>query len=167
MKAKIALTLCVICVLLLMSCASSPPPERTSSDDCLVIIKTEIINPQMVPTARAFKFDFSGAYPSVFIGNAFTAAKIGEPGVEIKTVSTFVRGQSMGASAKINAGIALPYKPGQLVIADFVFVITYTKVDEHTYGSGISLRKITESERGSILEDLRSSGDYSGWMNQE
>jgi hypothetical protein len=170
MKTTIALVL-LASFLALTGCASlaqiggpATVPKLTSPDDCLVIIKTETINPEKIPEGRAYIFNLSGNYPTVYADFKFAAFKISEPGVELKSISSHVGVGFTGDKASDEVGMVLPYDPGRLVIADIVFVQTYKKIDSSHATSSVKFRKITNEEKEKLFTFLSSSEKYSAWL---
>jgi hypothetical protein len=163
MRAAGALFAIVLLALSISGCASAP--AKKSDDDCLVIIMTETINPSRVEEARHYEFSFTGTAPTVRVKPHFTPVLLHEPGVQIAAISSWVQGDNVrGSKSNDKTELLLPYAPGKLVIADFVFVQTYKQENNRTISCGVKLRQISPEEKGKLIAYLKADAGYAPWF---
>lgn len=154
----------LLAVFLLFLQACSSVPEKQTEDDCMVVMLCETKNPENLPIGRMYKFHFTGEIPPVSMNSSYSTVIIREPGIKLKAITSSVAGNYTGERSEHEAGVLLPYEPGKLVVAEFVFVRTYKKVSDNTVQSSIDLRKITREERERLLAKLRLNKKYSAWF---
>jgi hypothetical protein len=141
-------------------------PEKVNPDECLVVIKTEFINPYNLARGRELTFKFSGDYPPSVVGQYswdFNVVVVRESGVMLKSVDTIFQGGYRGEAWELAANMPLPYEPGRTVIADFVFVDKIEQVAEHRYTTNLGFRKITAEERDQLRQMLDSDDLFASW----
>lgn len=153
---------------LLWGCANLPP-KPASPDDCLVIFKSDFIRDADVnPEAQwslVYKYKFSGDYPEAFVRTDYSLVVVREPAVEMKSVSSQVS-SSMYCGPRSEypiKNLLLPYKPGYLVVADYVFENKISHSGDRGFYSSWRLRPITEKERTDLLDLLRSDPAFASW----
>jgi hypothetical protein len=142
-------------------------PAKATSEDSLVVIKTEFINPDNLPRGRELCFQFSGDYPVSWVGQYswdYNLVVIREPGVMLQSIGTSVQAGFRGNAWEPEANRPLPYEPGRIVIADFVFVHKITKTAEHAQMTSLGFRKITAQEKEDLTQALRSDDRFASWM---
>jgi hypothetical protein len=156
----------------LVGCASGGVPAKKSSDDCLVLIRTKVINKTGEPMARKYFFFLSSGYPKMKApsnADGFMVAAIREPGVKIVRVETSVNTDegAFGASASYPVDILLPYKPGEVLSADFCFTTELTKAGPGK-GNLVSSKfeKLTEADKAVLAEDFWNTEGSSSWRKQ-
>jgi len=162
MKTRTTMLIAVVLTLLAAGCVSVPQPA--SPDDCLIAVMTETINKDHLEEGRDYRFVLSGAYKPVLIKAKVTLIQVSEPAVSIQGISSSVKGQFTGDSSMDKANILLPYDPGRIMIADFVFVKKYERVNAQSITSNIKLRKITPEEKAKLLDYFKSEKAYDGWL---
>jgi hypothetical protein len=145
-------------------CASVP--AKATSDDSLVVIKTEFINPDNLPRGRELNFQFSGDYPVSWVGQyswGYNLVVIRESGVMLKSIGTSVQAGFRGNSWEPEVNLPLPYEPGRIVIAVFVFVHKVAKTGDHSQTTNLGFRKITDQEKDDLMQELKSDGRFASW----
>ena len=150
--------------LMLVGCASIP--AKVTPDDSLVVIKTEFVNPDNLPRGREIRFNYSGDYPPSWVGQYswdFNIVVIKEPGVTLKTISTQLQANFRGEPWEEVVNWTLPYEPGQIVIADYVFVRKIEKTGEHSQSGSMGFRKITDQEKADLMAAIKSDGRFGSW----
>lgn len=90
---------------------------------------------------------------------ALLAIKIRSPGSRITKISSTVdQTRASGEEFKLELDIALPYSPGKLVIADFIFVHTLELKSGNTIWSDFNFVKADEISKRSALSKLKEKG---------
>jgi hypothetical protein len=153
-----------VVALVLAGCASFP--AKVTSDDCLVVIRTQFVNPFNAPRGREITFKFSGNYPPSVVGQYswdFNLVVVRENGVMLQSIGTSLQGGFRGPEWEGQANLPIPYQPGKIVIADYVFVDTITQTEEHRYSTSFGLRKITNEERDALQQMLDNDDRFASW----
>jgi hypothetical protein len=149
----------------LVGCVSAP--EKTSLDDCLVIVKSDFVkNPLLTDeqqSGRYYQFELSGGYPKTTIRKDYTTLVVKEPAVGVTAMLSGVQPPNIGPVSRDKLDISLPYKPGYIVVADFVFVKKTESTSANMYMTRWSLRKITDAERADLLERFKNDSDFKDW----
>ncbi|HVP19127.1 MAG TPA: hypothetical protein VMU36_09030 [Spirochaetia bacterium] len=164
---------CLLCVQLLLTalliagCASAP--AKSSSQDSLVVIKTDIINPDGLPLGRDFYLNYSGDYPSSRLGDnlgKYLTVVIRDGSAMTASIGTQTKAGFIGAKAEYPFVVPLPYERGTIVVADFVLIFAMTRASEHPNGfmSKIDVRKITNEEKEALMKVFRGDGAYAEWF---
>jgi hypothetical protein len=156
----------VTAILVLLSFSASAAPSITSPDDCLIVIKSDSVdNPYLTYNeqhCRVYQYNFSGDYSPVIINDKYTIVVVREPAVSVKSISSGTNFNWRGPANDNKFGAVLPYKPGYLMIADFVFVTKAVKSGRNIMTSYFS-RKITDAEREELLEHFRNDSAFVQW----
>ncbi len=156
------------------SCITSSVPVRITSDDCLVLIKTEIENPENLTLARTFKLSVSGFDAPFKVRNtadAFIAVKIRTDDVKIISVSSDVTSEGFrGDSTDVELNIPLPYEPGEVVAADFKFVQFYftssgRQSSEKSITVSTDFKIPSAEEKAELVKDVKSMEEYISWID--
>jgi len=154
----------------LLICCATMPSKPSSPDDCLVVIKSDfIVNlemPQASQDARYYVMKLSGDYKPVRVQPVYSTAVVREPAVMVTSIYSQVQANGFSGNPfeYTVKNVILPYKPGSLVIADFVFVKESKKVSESgRFITHTSFRKITDQEREELLAQLRNDPDLVSW----
>jgi hypothetical protein len=156
-------TLVLILIFAATSCATTYP-ERYSSDECLVIVSTELINPESLPVGRKYAFRLADG-TIVSIGEKeFVAFKVYAPGMTIERISSRVESEYTGNRSQDNVDLPLPYIPGEVVVADYEFVHKLSRKDQSTILSDASFRKIEPGVAERLLVKLRAENGYAAWF---
>ena len=168
MKMPLFITASLLCLTLLSNCTSTPKYQMTSAEDCLVVMKVDMqagTSAGHALNARIYQYLFTGDYPPATLDRKWAMVVIREPTVRVKELYSRISPNSRfrGPDGHDSLDIPLPYKPGWLVVADFVFVQKITKGMED-YSADISLRRITETEREELLETFRNDPAYAMWQ---
>jgi len=167
MRTKILHAGLVTAILVLFPFFASAVPTITSPDDCLIVIKSDSVdNPYLSYNeqhCRVYQFNFTGNYSPVIIKDKYTMVVVREPAVSVKSVSSGTNFNFRGASTDDKFKVLLPYKPGYLVIADFVFVTKAVKSGRSIMTSYFP-RKITDAEREDLLKQLRNDSAFAKWQ---
>lgn len=170
MKKAIRLLFAVALVATIASCSTTKGfPQRMSSDDCLVVIRTTIQNDDDMPVARRYFFQLSGDYPIMRVtGNSdgFVVARIRESGVSITGISSDISiwKNVTGDSFSAPLSRALPYKPGEVVVADFSFVQVLTKTGYKTFSNNWQFAEMSKEEKDALVERLRALKRAESWF---
>jgi hypothetical protein len=156
----------VFFAILFSCCASAPKPA--SPDDCLVVIKSDFIYgvgmTQEGIDVRHYQLKFSGDYKPARIQKGYSVVVVREPAVRIKAIFSQVQSNSYtGNPYEYPVDIILPYKPGFLVVADFVFVKETKAAGGRGFMEYTSFRKITDQEREALLAQLRGDPAFVSW----
>jgi hypothetical protein len=160
-------------IVLLASCATTafPPsafPPRKTSDDCLVLIRTTIANKDNVPTAREYHFKLSSGNATITApddNDGFMFVFVREPGVKIVGLTSEVNkylfsGNSLDEPLEVD----LPYKHGEVVVADFTFVQTLEKLDEYHFISSFDFQKTSDESKAALIEKFRKKDGAKSWL---
>jgi hypothetical protein len=156
-------------VVLLNACASTSSKSliKKTSDDCLVLIKTTLTNKSRVPTAFTYYFKLSNDYPTLAASHHtddFMTVLIREPGVKIVSLSTRITdSQVKGESSNLPFDFTLPYKPGEVVVADFSFANILEKVDTYNFISHFDLPTMTPEAKDALLEQFLKTKAAASW----
>jgi hypothetical protein len=157
----------------LASCATtaSPPnyfPPKKTSDDCLVLIHTTIVNKDHVPVARQYNFKISSGYATMTASqdsDSFMIVFVRESGVKIVGITSEVNGYKItGDSLDEPLDIDLPYKPGEVVVADFTFVQTLEKSSENHFISSFEFQGTSDESKAALLEQFRKREGAQSWL---
>jgi len=144
-------------------------PEKAASDESLVVIKTEFINPENLDRGFEIFFNYSGDYPSSWVGQYswdFNVVVAREPGLKLLSYGGRVQGNMRGEAADYDANLPLPYEPGRIVIADFVFSHKMEKTAEHHFLSTTGFRAITAQEKEDLMKALKADGRFASWTKE-
>jgi hypothetical protein len=144
-------------------------PAKAASDESLVVIKTEFINPENLARGYEVFFNYSGDYPSTWVGQYswdFNVVVIREPGVKLLSYGARIQANMRGDSKDYEADLPMPYEPGRIVVADYVFSHRIEKTAEHKYMSYIGFRKITAQEKDDMVQALKADGRFASWMKE-
>jgi hypothetical protein len=150
--------------------SSAPALAQSNNASCLIVFKLEVINPQSSRATRDYRLDFSGEnVPSVSIPDTGESIsfRISGPDVKLHDIIGSLRGGLTGANNATNLFYALPYSPGQVVIANYVIQRTIKEISMLHYSDGVSLRKITARERRELWDKLQTRQDVAGWTLAE
>lgn len=150
---------------LLAGCASIP--ARATSDDCLVVIKTVFENPDNLDRGRELVFNFSAGYPESWVGQYswdYNLVVVKEPGVVLQTIGTRVQVYYRGDESEHAIDLPLPYEPGRIAIADYVFVYRIEKTGERSMTSSMRFRDITADEKSALLALITSDPGFASWV---
>jgi hypothetical protein len=165
MKAWIGVMVALL-VIGFSGCASFP--TKGTADDSLIVIKTEIVNSENLPRGYEIVFHYSGGYPDSWVGEyswTFSAVKVREQGVTLQSLSMQISGRFRGDEPTYPVNMPLPYEPGRVAIADFVFVHRIQSAG--TSGgqqSNLEFRKITQQEKDDLMQTLTADGRFASWM---
>lgn len=155
-------------IAILASCATTSFHLKKTSDDCLVLIRTTVVNEDKAPTAREYHFKLSSGYATLTAPNdteGFMVVKIREPGVKIVGVTSDVnRALATGDSMDEPLDVDLPYKHGEVVVADFTFTQTLEKLDEHHFVSSYDFQKTSDESKAALLEQFRKKEEAKSWL---
>ena len=163
MKVRIVPAIVLLGLALFMGCQSAPAPNN--ADDCLVVIKTETDNPKNLEMLRKYQYNFSSGYKWRIAERNFTLVQIKEPGVQVETISSYINdNNAVGNTSKDEVKLPLPYMPGRLVVADFVMILIYRRIDDTHFQSGYKLRKVTTKEKEDMLASFKSNRGYAKWF---
>ena len=153
--------------LVIWGCSSIP--ERAASEESLVIIKTEFFNPFNLARGYEMAFTYSGDYPASWVGQYswdFNAVVVREPGVLLKTVSPHIQANMRGSGNDLPVDFILPYEPGRVAVADFVFVQRIEKVGDNSSQIYWSFRTIKPQEKEDLMQAFKADGRFASWMKE-
>ena len=162
---KVVLVLGALTLLVVSGCSSIPP--KTASDECLVVIKTEFVNPDSLPRGFELVFNYSMGYKASWIGEYswdYNLVAIKGPGVEIESIGTRIQANFRGETPEYAVHIPLPYEAGTIVIADFAFVQSIKKTAEHSQSSSFDFRKLTDEEKQDLMKTFSEDPSFASWM---
>lgn len=170
---KYILPILSICLfsMYLVSCASiDHPTQRLTSDDCLVIIPTTLVNNYQLPTARDYFFHFSN-YPSsikvIKDSKSYIAISVNRDDVLLlKLTSNIGENSVTGKEFKQELSIPLPYKRGEVIVADFTFEQVLTRIDARTMQSSYDFVDTKPEIREYCLERFLNSKYGNDWTNK-
>lgn len=152
---------------LLAACSTIPSPN--TADDCLVYIKTETsigadVSPA-IATSRYYQLQFNANYDPVFVGDKYSVVRISEPGVKIKGIETGLvsSGYIHGEHTVMKADLNLPYQPGHVVVADFIFIKEVKMSGSNTFFANLTVRAYKPGEREALQNEIKDDGKFDGW----
>jgi hypothetical protein len=144
-------------------------PQKAASDESLVVIKTEFINPENLDRGFEIFFNYSGDYPSSWVGQYswdYNVVVVKESGLKLLSYGGRVQGNMRGESKDFDVDLPLPYEPGRIVIANFVFSHKIEKTAEHHFLSTTGFRAITAQEKEDLMKALKADGRFASWMKE-
>jgi hypothetical protein len=165
MKRLLLYPVVALAALLFAGCASIP--ARATSDDCLVVIKTVFENPDNLDRGRELIFNFSAGYPAAWVGQYswdYNLVVVREPGVVLQSIGTKVQVSYRGEKSEHAIDVPLPYEPGRIAIADYVFVYRIEKSGERSMMSSMRFRDITDAEKDDLLALIASDPGFASWV---
>jgi len=148
----------------LVGCSSVP--AKVHESDSLVVIKTEFINPERLPRGFEVRFHYSGGYDDSWVGQYswdFAVIVVRERGVMLESLGTQLQAQYRGQTPVNQVNLPLPYEPGRIAIADFVFSHKIEKTAEREQMSTFGFRRITAEEKNDLIAELRADERFAGW----
>jgi hypothetical protein len=158
----------VALVTLTVSCATNSFPPKKTSDDCLVLVRTTIVNKDNSPIAREYRFVLSPSNTTFAVPNdseGFVIFMIREPGARIIGLTSQVNmARFTGESFDEPLDFELPYKHGEVVVADFTFTQTIEKTSEYHYTSRFDFQKTPDDSKAAILEKFRKMEGAQSWQ---
>ncbi len=154
--------LAVSMILLITGCVSVP--QKKGPDDSLVVIMCEIANPDKLSLGRKYKLHFSCDTSPVLATPHFVTVLVREPGVELISVRSWLTSEYTGKSTVDDFKILMPFNPGKLIIADFVFLRKAKKIDDRSVSFSYEFRKITKEERDLLMTKLRQNRSFAQWL---
>ncbi len=144
-------------------------PEKVTPDDCLVVIKTTFENPKKHPILRNYYLNFSNIYDKKMISKKkedYMLIVIDNDQTTIESVYTkIIGGNTTGNTTGWDVDIPLPYKPGELVVADFCFIQTITKNGPNSYTTDGDFYILDKEERDQILTSYSNMEEFQDWFN--
>jgi hypothetical protein len=158
------LVLLAVVSLAFVGCASIP--SKASSNDCLVVIKTEFINPDNLPRGRELTFNFTGGYAPSLVGQYswdYCLVVVREPGVILQSIGTQVQAGYRGRDGQPTANLPVPYEPGKIVVAEYVFVHKIVQTEMHGQTSSLEFRRITAQEKDDLTRVLDADNRFASW----
>ena len=161
---KASWALALMCAFLLAACATVP--EKATEADSLVVIKTEVSNPRGLERGHEMVFHFSGGYPDSWVGQYswdFNLVVVKESGVMLESYGAVLQA-GRGESKVHPVNFPLPYVPGGVAVADFVFTMKIEETAMYETTTTTGFRRITQQERDQLVETLRKDGRFTGWM---
>jgi hypothetical protein len=156
-----------VCIAFLVSCVTVAFPPKKTSDDCLILIRTTIVNKDNAPSAREFHFKLSSGatITAPHDTEGFMAVMIREPGVKIIRLTSDVnQALATGDSLYEPLDIDLPYKHGEVVVADFIFAQTLEKADERRFLSSFDFQNTSDESKAAVLEQFRKKEEAKSWL---
>lgn len=142
---------------LLVGCATTSPYERLTSDDCLVLVPTQLSNPDNAPLARRYVLHFDRG-PDRRVENVregYVLVPIREFCRLTGLSSSVASDEATGEAFEVRISQDLPYRPGELLVADFTFRQTVKKVAEHRFSTAWDLvptgAELAKRTRGEFL----------------
>jgi len=155
-------------VLAFVGCAGGPPKLKTSGD-CLIVVKSDFIQNAKLSAgsqaSRDFEFVFSGDYAPVDVKRDYTMFVVKEPAVMVSKIRGKLRPGWVGKPYVITCAKILPYEPGRVVVADFVFEVRAEKDKmENWYYQKVTLRNTKDQEREEMLEKFRADPAFASWV---
>jgi hypothetical protein len=160
--------------LVLASCVSvsaNPVPPKASSDDCLVLLRTEIVNKSSlsnVSSTKHYGFRFSDGLPAREVSTmAVDYVPIVVKNAETKIVELYSyvdRSMATGNDDKHALNVALPYKPGEVIVADFEFVVTITEPSTGTLYTGLNFVDVSPVQKDNTLKLFAKDKNAKTWM---
>jgi hypothetical protein len=144
-------------------------PAKTAPEESLVVIKTEFINPENLSRGFEMFFNYSGDYPSSWVGQFSWdyVVVIREAGVKLLSYGGRIQAGMRGEFPDYEVDIPLPYEPGKIVVADYVFSHRIEKTAEHKFMSHIGFRDITAQEKEDLMQALKADGRFASWMQED
>jgi len=162
------LSFAVAAMLYAASCTTIP--AKGTSDDCLVVIKTVIVNPDNLALGRDYLLNYSGDQSPSRLGDnngEFVFVRVRSENVETSTISTGARPGMTGPSQQYEFIHRLPYQPGSIVIADFVFEWSTWRTFEGHFMSSVKVRKISDEEKANLMSQLKQDSRFASWFQTE
>jgi hypothetical protein len=150
-------------------CATSGSPlERRTSDDCLVLIRTTVRNPDNAPTVRKYEFSLSVEAPALEASNfqeGYMAVLLREPNVKLVMLKSRIQKGSniRGDSFDQPLDLDLPYKPGEIVVADFVFAQKLVRDSPNEFTTSYEFVNTSDTDRRSILDRFKKTKAAQSW----
>lgn len=162
MKTRNAILALAILTLAFSGCATAP--AVSSPDDCLVVIPCKTVNNGGAGESRYYQFTFTGDTKPVKANSDYAFVVLHQPGVETTGIESWVGSDARGKQWKDEVKILMPYEPGRLVIADFVFVRTFTKKSANETLSDIDIQKLSAYEKSSLLDKFKADSAFAKWF---
>lgn len=159
----------VLIIFLISSCATTISRDKLTSDDCLVLVKTKIENPDKLKVARTYRFnitDFQAVISVPKKEESIVYIKIRNDSTYIEAISSNVTDKEYtGTRSKDESEFLLPYAPGEVVVADFIFIQTIKKISSRKMSSSISFEQISSSEKDSLLKINSEDSNFDSWWD--
>ena len=155
----------MLAALMISGCSSIP--GKAGSSESLVVIKTEFINPDNLLRGYEVDFNYSRDYPHSWVGQYswdFNVVVVKESGVELESITAQLSGRFRGKGGAYAVHFPLPYEPGRIAIADFVFVHKIQKAAGNSQSSNFSFRQIADQERADLMQTLKADDRFASWM---
>jgi len=169
---KVTITLCLVIVAQIIGLAScATVPKKTSPEDCLVLIRTTLINETGQASVRDYSFYFSDDIKPVIVddrNNSFTMVRVRKAGVMlVKLHSKIVSSDFSGAESNQDTDFDLPYKAGQVIIADFAFVRRI--VGNRDIGIMIytDFKRLSPEEKDALMEEAVKNKIIQKWEGNQ
>jgi hypothetical protein len=154
-----------------VSVSMHPIPVKGSSDECLVLIRTAVENKTSLSNMSSIKhygFRFSDGLPAKEVSNTYidyVSVVVKKEGTKITELYANIdRSMATGQDTKHALDISLPYNPGAVVVADFVFVQTLTEPSSGYVSTSLNFVEITPAQRDDILKRFAKSKNANSWM---
>jgi len=149
----------ILAACIAVACASGGVPPRETSDDCLVLIRTMVENPSALNNARRYYVTLNDGQKRIKLpdqSKGILAIKIREPGIRIVAISSDVdQSQATGNSFDSDVDLPLPYKPGEIAVADFLFVHKLMKSKiENMVLSDFDFREANPDAQAILLQEF-------------
>jgi len=169
MEEKYRLLAVLIVLCLLAGCMTYGVPEKQSDEDCLVIVKTKVENRTEYDVARNYYFFVTGQDEGYDVSEApvgYLYIKVMNDSTRIEYIDTSVQEKGFkGESNRMEFNLTLPYEPGQVLIADFVFVQTISKTAQNTVTSMIDFVPLTDKEHETITNRIMTAKAFESWRS--
>ncbi len=158
----------VLLAALLVSCVSAVP-ARVSNSECLVVIKTETINPNRAPEAIIASLVLSnGAVIKVPRYSTYLSTVVEERGILIQSVrlSPDTNQNIVGQSQEYPVSLELPYRAGHIVFAQ-AFSEKFTKGASGGVDYLFQFRPVTDDERAEMKAALEKNSHFASWDHSD
>jgi len=167
MKRCIIFMMAIVLLTVLSGCLSMVVPEKLTADDCLVIIKTQVDNPDEMPVARNYYFKITGYEGSMGVtesesGNLYIVVR--NNNTKIEAVSTSVMDKDFRGDDNVTElDIPLPYAPGKVIVFDLVFVQKLTRTTRAAVMVESGFEPITDELREKTYNTIATSKAFESW----
>lgn len=154
-----------LATLVISGCSSIP--AKAAPEESLVIIKTEFINPENLARGFEMAFNYSGDYPASWVGQYswdFNVVVVREPGVTLKSIGPRLQAGYRGGAKDLDVNFILPYEPGRIVVADFVFEQSMKKTGERSFMNYWRFRTITAHEKDDLMQAFKDDERFASWF---
>lgn len=144
---------------------ASDPLVALSSDDCLVLVPTKMMNPDAIPMARKYRLLIGKKEYRISEAKEDYVAILVHGPTAITGLSSKVEAEGFrGESFQVKLAIDLPYRPGEVVVADRTFLFSLEKVGDRSYMSRSDFVDTASDVSQRVLKAFKGSSAAKTWV---